>query len=545
MPLDNETFNNIIAFDGKSGEAAKLNYSVPLPGSVTGRRLVELDLGLSSDDWLDQAKSKGTDMAGKIGLVKEGDRYAFDIGRATQYWLERARHAGFKLHHLKILEQNLYGSSDRPSVVTTELAKFTASATHEKTVQTFAYHLAEAAGHPPGREVDFYLQAEKLVSESGLRPSTGLPGLAPYLDDVEDDVPSLLLAEYRKYIESLYRGEILFPIPSFGGTPTSAPSPPSQARPTLLVIEVVGISSFLGDYGLGKTVRTFSLLPGESTTISLRTWKSSASSEQASSSIIDSFNRTAADRFAASLRKETTDKSTEASTEDWHAEAEVSASFEMKKVPVGAKVSGGGSGEYHSSREAFSHQAGEVVREHAKEASAGRELSVTSSSERTKAVGEEVTTEREIKNVNMRRVLNFVFRELNQEYLTKIHLKDLRIVFTNGRPGSWREVPLSGMRQLLEEVLIPKRVDETAEAVLRLLAIAYDHGDHPVTVLERVTMRTDGQGWKREPAAMVGQGPDRKYAAPTSESFYSFRRGPLNQVGPERVNDFETLAVGI
>ena len=34
-----------IAF-AKEGEAAKINYSIPMPGAHTGKRVIEIDLGL-------------------------------------------------------------------------------------------------------------------------------------------------------------------------------------------------------------------------------------------------------------------------------------------------------------------------------------------------------------------------------------------------------------------------------------------------------------------------------------------------------------------
>lgn len=40
-------------------------------------------------------------------------------------------------------------------------------------------------------------------------------------------------------------------------------------KPTFLIVEEYRLSNFLGQYGAGRTVKTFSLLPGESTTISV------------------------------------------------------------------------------------------------------------------------------------------------------------------------------------------------------------------------------------------------------------------------------------
>ena len=40
--------------------------------------------------------------------------------------------------------------------------------------------------------------------------------------------------------------------------------------------------------------------------------------------------------------------------------------------------------------------------------------------------------EREIENINLSRTLNFVFRQMNQKFVTMLHLTDVRVAFFNG-----------------------------------------------------------------------------------------------------------------
>src|SRR4030095_14506684 len=131
--------------------------------------------------------------------------------------------------------------------------------------------------------------------------------------------------------------------------------------------------------------------------------------------------------------------------ENWSAEAEAQGNWGV----ASASVSGTASGEYSSGSEEFAKTTSETVAETAYSASSSRQNTVTSSSEYSETTESELVTERTIKNINVKRVLNFVFRELNQEYIVKTHLKDVRIAFANGNSGSWREVPLSGLRTLL------------------------------------------------------------------------------------------------
>ena|GEM_PF-6675129 len=47
---------------------------------------------------------------------------------------------------------------------------------------------------------------------------------------------------------------------------------PQAARPRLYLIETYRLSSFLGSYGAGRILKTFTLLPGEKTKISVKTF---------------------------------------------------------------------------------------------------------------------------------------------------------------------------------------------------------------------------------------------------------------------------------
>jgi len=48
---------------------------------------------------------------------------------------------------------------------------------------------------------------------------------------------------------------------------------PEKPNPRIILVETYALTSFLGDYGAGKTLKTFSLLPNEKTKISIKTWK--------------------------------------------------------------------------------------------------------------------------------------------------------------------------------------------------------------------------------------------------------------------------------
>ena len=68
------------------------------------------------------------------------------------------------------------------------------------------------------------------------------------------------------------RGIVQVPVGTWSGnTVLTTVDVNEPVVPKFFIIQVLGISSFMGDYGLGKTVKTFSLLPGEETKISMKT----------------------------------------------------------------------------------------------------------------------------------------------------------------------------------------------------------------------------------------------------------------------------------
>jgi hypothetical protein len=80
------------------------------------------------------------------------------------------------------------------------------------------------------------------------------------------------------------------------------PDRPKEAdKPHLLLVETYRLSSFLGSYGVGCTIQTFSLLPGEKTKINIKTFRKTSADEKSASSILDSFSKESADDFESLL----------------------------------------------------------------------------------------------------------------------------------------------------------------------------------------------------------------------------------------------------
>lgn len=247
--------------------------------------------------------------------------------------------------------------------------------------------------------------------------------------------------------------------------------PPTKAEPRIYIVEVHRLSTQLGRYGAGRVVKTFSLLPGEKTKISVRTFRRSEALRKASSSILDSVTEESAVEFQNDIETEQSDTSQFQKSFEYHAEAEAKASWGFGS----AKVSGGVKGTSNAAREEFAKNVSKATERHAAKASAKRDMEVNTSTEVTEISEEEQAIEREIENINASRTLNFVFRQMNQEFFTFLHLIDIRVAFFNGHASSRREVPLYQVQDLLDKYVKPASHDLVRRSVLDAITTILDY----------------------------------------------------------------------
>ncbi len=297
------------------------------------------------------------------------------------------------------------------------------------------------------------------------------------------------------------------------GTPvvTTVPVPP-EPDPQLYLVETLRMTSFLGDYGAGRIVKTFTLLPGEVTKISVKTFRQRESTRKEASSVLDSLTQESATDLEKSLSSEQSDQQSFQKTREYYAEAEASASWGFGSASAKAGVKGSS----NAAREESVKNVSNATEKHAARASAKREVEVNTSYEVTDKEGEELATERQIENINLSRTLNFVFRQMNQEFVTLIHLTDVRIGFFDGSGSSRREVPISGLDGLLEEVVLPEHRDAVRDIVLEQLSAVRDRDGTPVDVVDEVEV-TPGDVYRRFDTTLVGSFTDdrgRTYEVP-------------------------------
>lgn len=481
---------------GEGGKAAQINYNVPLPGAHEWDRVVPLEL---PPEWFsDAARRVGTSLL-DLGVV-QGDQ-----GRLTG--INRERLAQFYRRALP--------AAARPAL------RLVAEVGGE--VEPLLGQVAQAVGREEAVDIRAALldrrhvlaEPDDLVRQ-GVRTDS-------YLERLADREAALPLLE---------RAPTLISLPARGLGASIRPvtvDPVAHVVPRLALVETWELRSFLGDFGLGRTVQTFSLLPGEKTTITVESWRSDTATREDASSIFDSSDTAAQTRFTSALSNETG-----AAFQDqggWAASVStsVSAGMNFGLVHGSASVQAGFAANHQEASQRWSGSVSQSASDHAAQVNNSRRQSVEQSSSGTTASGSATTTVRELSNTNLRRVLNFVFRELNQTYETYVVLRDIKVAFYNGNPGSAETVALADLGRLLNRFVRPEHQQEVARFVLGLAAQRLDANGDLVTTLE-VGANPEGAVYHWRPAALDADGTLRFEGDPLEDGVrWRFRRGQLSE----------------
>jgi hypothetical protein len=521
-------------------EPARISGQVPVSQRHGGRRVVALSLNLAKDQWTDDAKNLGVDMRNSVGAGTAGADTPINAVRYAELFRGLLRVQGVQASELAGLDETvailqrepkeqLAPSTIREILSSPAPLRFSGRSAVEllTPVPRFASDRGLLAGSPMRSDVGITPAAEGLARSPVDLPRMTLAPGGGTVDPV--DAPPLSLPaipELSDAFAALAQGSYVLPFKTWSGRIELRPyEPPVETNPTFFLIEEYAITSKLGDFGLGTTSGLYSLFPGEATEISMKTWLTTTESFTQGSSIVDSFNSTSADKFNSTLEQKagqsaSIDAGTSYSNE-WHAGG--GFSFIVS-------VEGGGgetrSEQLHVGRESFAGQTSAAVEEHAASANANRQTNISSSTDRTSVGGTEQATIRTIRNVNMRHCLNVAFRELNQEYITRVHVVDLRIGFQNGQIGSWREAPLSQLRSFVTQFVTAGHVDEVCSKLVKFAAVVFDNTDTPVPVLQQLTWENGGLNMKVGDAEPDALG---RFDPPSDTTGYRFRLGPLGQ----------------
>jgi hypothetical protein len=241
---------------------------------------------------------------------------------------------------------------------------------------------------------------------------------------------------------------------------------PENPDPKISLILHFKTCSYLGDYGAGKTLKTFSLLPGEKTTISIRHYMNTEQTRKESKSILESSESSVLEDLQNTVEKYEQVNSSLSDSLTTHNDVQGNASgtigidlTALVGFPLGIGGSGGGgisSGVSNTLNAGISGQVSKLtnsISHHVSKTDSKKEIQVNSESSTKTVVENEEITIRFLENINKSRVLNFVFRQLQQEYFSITYLDDITFCFGNGYPANEKRATLSQLDGFLAEVL--------------------------------------------------------------------------------------------
>lgn len=265
--------------------------------------------------------------------------------------------------------------------------------------------------------------------------------------------------------------------------------------PQIIIMERYKICSFLGDYGAGKTVKTFSLLPGEKTTISIRSFQKREETRKKAENVLDSFSESSADELEKMVENESAFSSSRDQTTNLEFSTQSSASaggglslgIFKAKAKFSAGFQAGASTTINTSRAQNTRTLVNSVSKHTTKSDSFREIEVNVETSISSISETETTIIREIENLNRSRVLNSVFRQLVQEFITFTYLDGINIIFTDGTQENTRVVDISNLEGLLNEV-IPQEDnrEEVFRGIIKQYCNVIDYKGHKIEFLEKV-----------------------------------------------------------
>lgn len=268
-------------------------------------------------------------------------------------------------------------------------------------------------------------------------------------------------------------------------------SKPANPEPRISFVFHYKVCSYLGHVGAGKVVKTFSLLPGEKTVISVRSFMSRTDLRSRAENVLDSFSESSANELQTILENETSVDAT--TTTNSNSTSEVGGGLQVGLnlgfVNIGAGGGGGTTNASTVSNTAATHvgSISSALDTHVDQSSSNRQIEINTESSSAVTTEDESSTIREISNINLDRVLNFIFRQVNQEYLTITYLDQVSLVYTNGYSESRKLVELSDIDGLLKEVLNEACVDDARKYIYASLCSLYDYTGTKVSFIEKVT----------------------------------------------------------
>lgn len=264
---------------------------------------------------------------------------------------------------------------------------------------------------------------------------------------------------------------------------------PAAAKPALFMIETFRVETYLGNYGAGETVKTFSLLPGEKTTISVKTYKQTVKNKKDISNVLDSFNQETSNELEKMLESEASSSKEKERSGEIGIQTTLSATLPVKAIKVGVSSIVNMKASAKNVRKESQKTLSRSISKQVQKSAVNRKVEVNTERSETETNSEEISTIRILENINKSRVLNFVFRQLNQQMITVTYLDNVSFYFSNGYPESVRKCGLAELKDFLEEILVSAKVEPTFKDIINSLHNYDDYAGNLKPFVERLTQQ--------------------------------------------------------
>ena len=267
---------------------------------------------------------------------------------------------------------------------------------------------------------------------------------------------------------------------------------PKKASPAIYLVMKMKMASYLGDYGAGQTLSTFSLLPGEKSTIEIRDYRHDETTSATSQSVLDSYSESAMEELQSTVEASTSMgvETSETDTDSMSAHAGYGLGIDLGILKLGEDI-GGEASSVNTTNEAISQQVSTLtsaVDHHVQTADTQRQVQINTDVTTSTVTENETTTTRTLENINRSRVLNFVFRQLLQAYDTVTWLDDVGLRYSNGFDSGEKSGSLSSLRAFLASVLVDEQAVETVQNdIFRQLCNVTDYTGTRVGFIEAVS----------------------------------------------------------
>ena len=228
--------------------------------------------------------------------------------------------------------------------------------------------------------------------------------------------------------------------------------------------------------------------------VPIRNWERNETTRKEASSVLDSLTESSANELQTIVNQESSTSLNESSTST--TEMDINADVSVKIPKVDINVDGGFSNTQTLSS-ALETNVSNLVNStstQVSKADSNRQVEINTETTSTSTSETEETVVRTLENINKSRVLNFVFRQLLQEYFTITYLDDVSITYSTGYKEQQITTNLAGLKGLLSQVITDTtNQDKAYVAILNRLSSIFDYTGTKQSFIECVeeTLESD------------------------------------------------------